>query len=728
MRKPRKQQQHSHQTTSRSRKSPTRSRAIHLEIKPEQLIEKGNLQEAVRLLRTHIRTTPSDEKKRLLGQCFFRLGDFREAAKAWLVIQEKTAHDLSLIGMAYLNLEEWDQAKEHLCASLQMEERGYSYYWLALAQQKNRDDYRLDAEEKVSILDLLLKACVLPACPFEAFLWLDDLMRHGDHDDERTTLLQEAFARYPNVEEVRLRFSYHLLYPLCNYEGALTVVTPLLAVPDPPQKAIACAFRSSQKAGLFEKALALTESMHKSPYHCHGPGLAKVKGDLYLAFGKIDEAISYYEQETQSCDFIAIFIGFFSIAAAWLTQHQMSKAIAAAAQGAHIWFANPNVFQCSDAVFHAPVAIGTDTDWVYIGNESLSACMKDVCEALLAEERGIELSLKGQLSYLLYKYHADHRSDELGDIQTKLLLQAAQWFEHPHISQDLSYHYLSTSDVPLAVKHHLMYCLWQFITLKTYQPFPPVGEDADESTSGQWYKQQWEFQSYTARFSINYEMEEDDEAAQETHGMSAEVGRECHEIAWKLLQAHQETDVIKAIFIPFYRSFWHQILFAIDMHQEIVDITALLMKASPDADVDNELWDYAYSSSELGNADEAIHAYRSYLEHCPDHADTLHNLSLLLEEQGLFQEAMALSNRAMALAPDDELIVNGNSRLKREYEEREQARQQQEQFRASSQERTHLWSLLSDSQKCLLCLLELYPVAHWSALLPYVKNDEHQLR
>src|SRR6266496_590565 len=108
MRKPRKQQQHSHQTTSRSRKSPTRSRAIHLEIKPEQLIEKGNLQEAVRLLRTHIRTTPSDEKKRLLGQCFFRLGDFREAAKAWLVIQEKTAHDLSLIGMAYLNLEEWD--------------------------------------------------------------------------------------------------------------------------------------------------------------------------------------------------------------------------------------------------------------------------------------------------------------------------------------------------------------------------------------------------------------------------------------------------------------------------------------------------------------------------------------------------------------------------------------------------------------------------------------------
>src|SRR6266446_5224566 len=107
MRRPRKQQHRYHQTSSRSRKSPSRSRAIHLEITPEQLIEKGNLQEAVRLLRAQIRMTPSDEKKRLLGQCLFRLGDFREAEQAWLVIQQKTPHDLALIGVAFLDLEEW---------------------------------------------------------------------------------------------------------------------------------------------------------------------------------------------------------------------------------------------------------------------------------------------------------------------------------------------------------------------------------------------------------------------------------------------------------------------------------------------------------------------------------------------------------------------------------------------------------------------------------------------
>ena len=54
MKRPRKQQQHPHQTTSRRKENLSRSRTIHLDITPEQLVEKGNLQEAVRLLRAHI--------------------------------------------------------------------------------------------------------------------------------------------------------------------------------------------------------------------------------------------------------------------------------------------------------------------------------------------------------------------------------------------------------------------------------------------------------------------------------------------------------------------------------------------------------------------------------------------------------------------------------------------------------------------------------------------------
>jgi tetratricopeptide (TPR) repeat protein len=730
MKRPRKQQQHPHQTTNRSKKNPTRSRTIHLEITAEQLVERGNLQEAVHLLRAHIRTTPSDEKQRLLGRCLFQLGDSREAAQAWLAIQEKTARDLALVGLAFLDLEEWEQTVLHLQASLQLEERGYCYYWLALAHKKSGEDYQLEAEERASILDLLRKACALPACPAEAFLWLDNLVRRAGNADERTTLLQEAFARYPNVEDVRLRLGDHLLYHLLNYEGALMMVKPLLAQPTPPQEAVACAFWAAQQAGRFEEALAYTECMHVSPYRHCGPSMAKVKGDLYLIAGKTDEAIAYYEQETQSGDFEGMFIGYFCIAKAWLTQGQVSKAAAAATQGATLWFANPNSSQCDGVFDPEPFSIGTETDQAHIG-EHFSRCVKEVCEALLAEEQGAERSLKGQLSYLLYHYYTEYRPDETGETLTELLLQAAQWFEHPHMSQDLAYHYLGRGDVPLAVRHHLMYSLWQFSTLKTYQPLPPVSDDTDESRSGRWYKRQWEFRSSTAEFTIGDETEEDEGAAQQIQDMSVDVRHECHEIAWKFLQAHQDSDIIIAVFLPFYRSFWHDILVAGDMSQELVDILALLLNVSPAADTDDELWSYAYTLSELGRADEAERAYRSYLERHPDHAATLHNLALLVKERGLLQEALTLSNQAAALAPNNEIIVQVNSSLKREYEERERPHgntAEQDQLRTSSQERAHLWPLLSDSQKRLLCLMELYPVAHWSALLPHVKNDEQQLR
>jgi tetratricopeptide (TPR) repeat protein len=472
MSRPRKKQLRTHQAAGFSRKSPTRSSAIHLEITPERLIEKGNLQEAIRLLREHIRIAPSDEKKRLLGKSLYELRDFKEAANTWLIIEEKNWYDLAMIGATFLDLEEWDQAIQHLQASLNLEEVGRVYYWLALAQEKNRPSYQLNAEERESILALLQKARLLTGCPVEVFLWLDDLMYRGkDSGEERTTLLQEALGCFPDAEGVRLRLGYHLLYHLCNYEGALTVVEPLLAEPEPPLRALACAFWASKKAGLFEQAVSYIERMHQGPFR--GPGLGKLRGDLHLASGQIHEAIACYEQETQSGDFTAIFIGFFSIASAWLAQQQTSKAIEASAQGALLWFANPSDTQCDDAVFHEPVSIGITGDWIHIGDESISQCVKDVCVALLADGQPVELALKGQLSYLLYTFHIHERPNESQETWIGLLQQATRWFEHPHMSQDLAYHYKEAGNLPLAIQHHLRYCLWQYVTLKTYQLLPP---------------------------------------------------------------------------------------------------------------------------------------------------------------------------------------------------------------------------------------------------------------
>src|SRR6266704_2259283 len=89
---------------------------------PESLIAQGNLQEAVRLLRGHIRTTPTDEKKRLLGACLVVLEHYQEAAAAWLSIQEKTADDLQWVGVAYLNAKDWEHALQFLDESIQLKE------------------------------------------------------------------------------------------------------------------------------------------------------------------------------------------------------------------------------------------------------------------------------------------------------------------------------------------------------------------------------------------------------------------------------------------------------------------------------------------------------------------------------------------------------------------------------------------------------------------------------
>src|SRR5262249_44737060 len=122
----------------------------------------------------------------------------------------------------------------------------------------------------------------------------------------------------------------------------------------------------------------------------------------------------------------------------------------------------------------------------------------------------------------------------------------------------------------------------------------------------------------------------------------------------------------------------------------------------------------------LEQNDEAERAYRRYLELHPDSASALHNLSLILEGKGAFQEALALSEKAAALSPNDELIVRNTNRLTRINTNLEQ--EQRKQGGAA------LWLRLTDSQKWLLCLLELYPSSHWSALLPRIKQDERQLR
>lgn len=685
----------------------SRSHPIHLTVSPEQLIKNGDISKAIDALRTQLINEPSDERKRLLGNCYFQIGDYKEAANAWLTLNAPTANDLANAGAAWLNKGEWECAKSALQRSLDLEEHAYPLYLQALVIKSDREYYSLQCEERINVINLLQKARTLHGCPAEALLLLDDLLRH-DRSSDRTALLEEAARLYPDHTELCLRYARHLTYEIDAYTEALIVIKPLLSRMPPSQRALDCAVLSAFKLALFENALTYANQLHPSSFWSHGPTIDQVKGDIYLAWGKTDEALASYERETQRNDFEAAFLGFFRIAKVWLVRNEHEKALSAALKGIRFWLDYPNDLGCGRVLTNCTVSVGEGDDHADACLHFSDEMVKEVCEALLSAEQEIGVDEKGMLAYLVYKIYQETEPDDEQETTSRmddLLLLVEKGAVHPHMGEDIARYFAKKRDITRAIQAHLNYCQWKLSAIEHHR-LKPLASEANQ----QLLAMGWTFSEYNAKFSCDQEL---------LDSLSEVERARCHTIAWETLQAHvAETDVVLSIFVPFFHSFWSDLLTAGAMNRAIVETTRLLVQAATD---DKTLWWLlAYHLHELEQVDEAERAYRRYLELAPDSASALHNLSLILEKKGTLQEALALSQKAAALSPDDELIVKNARRLTQIDEEHQQAQQKQD--------GATLWSRLTDSQKWLLCLMKLYPSAHWSALLPRIKQDEHQLR
>ena len=711
----RKQQQSSHQETDQRKRDYTPSRTIHLDISPGHLIEKGNIQGTVDFLKPDVAQHPThDLKRRLLGNCLFDLGQYREAAETLQALQEKNWADHTNIGVAYIHVQEWGQAIPWLEASLQQHEEARTYYLLALAYlSENSDDaywyYSTDPDRLQHVVNLLQHARVLPACPSSAYLLLNDQLwslayrkpaegreeRNRELDAAREEcyhVIEEAFAMYPDEVEVRLEYVKGLVQQQ-KYEAALMILPPLINHDESMdtcfvEEAIAYAIEAAIRGELYEKALQYIETL-PVPSSAGRPdqaSLLKLKGDLLLYQGKFDAARKCYEQEMQSDAFIDKFLGTFSSAWAWLQQGELERCRVQTKVAATYWFHQKDKSDQLYAMNREPMMLGT----VFVGGNP-AYCIKQVCQQLLQDDVSLDLEFKGQLSYLLYTYTAapyqmTSPPEEHKAMLFQLLRQAAQWYPHPLISGDLQYMYLDMNDLPQAIEQHLRYSIFLFTS-------------APET-----------FEEEYVEFARSSETITTDEERKVIHAA-----------AWRQLQACKDTVTLEAVFRVFFDAFWRSLLQDGAMYQELVEVTRLLIARLYPG---NSLWFYhAWGLSKLGRDEESERTYRHYVAHAPNDADALHNLALLVEKKGLFQEALLLSNKAVALAPEDEIIVQGNSRLKRAYEERAHACQEEESRGQGPQ-----WTLFSDSQKWLLCLIALHPSPHWSALLPHIKQNEQQLR
>ncbi len=685
-----------------------RSHLINLTVSPEQLVKNGDISKAIDALRTQLIKEPTDERKRLLGNCYFQIGEYKEAANAWLTLNTPTANDLASAGAAWLNEDEWEHAKSALQRSLDLEEHAYPLYLQALAIKGDQEYYSLQSEERINVINLLQKARSLHGCPAKALLLLDDLLPH-DRSSDRTALLEEATRLYPDHTELCLRYARHLTYETDAYAKSLIVTKPLLSRTPPSQRALDCIVWSAFKLGLFEDALIHANQLRPSSFWPYGPAIDQVKGDIYLAWGKTGEALTCYERETQRNDFEAAFLGFFRIAKVWLVRNEHEKALSAALEGTTLWLDYPNEIGCRRVLTNCSVSVGEADDHTDACLHFSGEMVKEVCEALLSAGQEISVDEKGMLAYLLYKIYGETEpSDDEHESTSKmddLLLIVEQVSLHPHMGEDLARYYAKKRDITRAIRAHLNYCQWKLSALAHHRLKPPANEKNQRLLAIE-----WTFSEYNAEFSCDQEL---------LDSLSEAERERCHTIAWEALQAHSaETDVMLSFFVPFFHSFWSDLLTAGDMNRALVETTKLLVQAATD---DKTLWWLlAYHLHELEQIDEAELTYRRYLELAPDSASALHNLSLIVEKKGALQEALVLSQKAAALAPDDELIVKNTRRLTQIDEEHQQAQQKQE--------GTPLWSRLTDGQKWLLCLMKLYPSAHWSALLPRIKQDEHQLR
>jgi hypothetical protein len=222
------------------------------------------------------------------------------------------------------------------------------------------------------------------------------------------------------------------------------------------------------------------------------------------------------------------------------------------------------------------------------------------------------------------------------------------------LSGDLATHYLVETDkIESAVWHHLSNVLWEFARRDPEKPFSPLLA---------------EFQDYDEERNV-----------QQIQVPDAKKRKKIHKIGMEYLLDCRDPQAVTDVFLPFYQSFWRGMLIDGEMFEALHQVTeAIGAVLSDDRDL---MFDFAYSLHKRGLLDQAEEAYRKLLAVDVENVPTLHNLSLALSEKGKVGEALELSDRALALAPDDSVVadLNGSLRERASGQKRDQPQVEQRQ-------------------------------------------------
>ena len=606
---------------------------------PQQLFDQGDFRGAVDALLERVESDPTDADRRLLAESLLKLDDPDEISEALFyaqAIEEKDAVDYVLIGWCNIQLKDWYDASVVLEQALELGEFAWSHYLLALAYAEGRPRSEIDAET-LDLIEMHLRAAIaLPDCGPEAFLWLEKLQGFSEEGiREKINILQAALQAHAHSVIIRQRLAQVLIEKANEPEEGLRVLEPLLAVEDVGSYTawLACAAWAS----LGDNARALD---YLNPVLAGENDqlalLSAVKGVLMCKLGAYQEALTALEQAAalDSQTFAAQPLIYSGLARAHLGLGNPDEVKGDVARLVALYKKQSREVRCETGGNGRQtyrVSIPLDGGRVEFDG---TAFVAETCKTLVGEaSEALSQEDKGWLSYV--QYCAGRAFGARAD--AALLMRAAEHVDHPALNQDLIRYFLvEAQDVAAAVKQHLA------SVLRTY-----AGRDTEIG-----------FDASSAAFQF------DGIAGQ---GQPVQVAGEkdrarVHQIGMVFLLDCADPGAVQDVFIPFYRSFWREMLVAGAMYDELEQVTDAILAAAPEAY--DELFDYAFSLHKQERLEQAERAYRELLVADPDSVPALHNLALVMRDQGALDEALALSDSAVALAPEDEVVVALNQALR----------------------------------------------------------------
>lgn len=568
-------------------------------ISPDLLISQQRYTEAIKVLRSRIISNQSDNDIRMLVECYVHTNMLSEAIHSIDGIKEKIAYDYAMLGWCYIQSENPELAIPCMTRSIELEETAEKWYWLAVAKRdKAVTERSFEDNFREAVSEALSKAIVLPNCREDAFVMLYQYWPSEDSEG-KLNILTNGLDIHPTSVSIRYELASYL-HRTNQSNEALNILLPSLNEDCFSPKNYWLAYDINAAISKYDIALECLSTIDKLTSD-NKEGLYIAIGDLLVNTGKKIDAIKFFYQEIDLSNERSSFAALVKITAILIEESNFETINEVIAQ------LRTEINRTDDCFYDFRYYVSwqySPFDMKYYGNEVAivtSMILKKV-NTLTNEEEGI-LRL---INYL---------TDWQGSDRETMLFGAHKVFEHPLVSIKLSEYYLDKNETVEAVYYHLLSAIQLYKSVGA-----PNGYDYGE---------------------LYFHVEDLDIP------LCKKIGSTSH----TLMIANNYSELCEGAFTSFYTTCLRDIMFRVKSFKELSDVASLLLAVD---DCNSSLWfDYAYALQQIKQSDIAENAYQKVLEISPDSAGALNNLALIKKDKELYDEALCLADRAIALEPSN---------------------------------------------------------------------------